>query len=63
VTAAFYKKYPEAQGKVSQIEKATHGEGADQKITYEFQFAKGKDKYEVIFDSQGKFVSEEKVGK
>jgi len=55
---AFKKKY--ADGKITEIEKVTTGEGASAKITYEFQFTRGKQKWEAVFEPDGKFVSEEK---
>lgn len=59
---AFKKKYG-TDVKVTGYEKITKGEGKDQTIDYEFQFTKGKDKFEAVFSTDGKFVSEEKVGK
>ncbi len=55
---AWKKKYPD--GKITEIEKVTTGEGTNAKITYEFQFTQGKQKWEAVFEPNGKFVSEEK---
>ncbi|MDB5310732.1 MAG: hypothetical protein JWO38_4934 [Gemmataceae bacterium] len=59
VKEAFRKKYPEA--KVVSIEKETSGDGAAAKVVYEIVIEKGKDKVEVQFDPEGKFLGEEKV--
>jgi roadblock/LC7 domain-containing protein len=56
----FKKKYG-TDVKLTGYEKITKGDGKDQKIEYEFQFTKGKDKFESVFSADGKFVSEEKV--
>jgi hypothetical protein len=59
VKEGFRKKYPDA--KVVSIEKETTGEGTAEKVVYEIIIEKGKDKVEVQFDPEGKFIAEEKV--
>jgi uncharacterized membrane protein YkoI len=59
VKEAFRKKYPDA--KVLSAEKETTGDGADAKVAYEIVIEKGKEKVEVQFAPDGKFLGEEKV--